>query len=104
MVVNFRGDQIYVDFVRFLIHEDLYAWCLKHNICSAWFLDIRISTCSNLRIGNLACGQPTASKFGSKISYHCTNTCTVCESFSLKGQCVGIEAMQLCIISQPVKS
>ena len=35
-------------FIRFLIHEDLYAclaWCFRHNICSAWFLDIRISTC-----------------------------------------------------------
>ena len=27
MVVNFCGDQILVDFVRFLIHEDIYAWC-----------------------------------------------------------------------------
>ena len=37
-----------MDFVRFLIHEDLYAslaWCFRHNICSTWFLDIRISTC-----------------------------------------------------------
>ena len=39
------GDQIYMDFVRFLIREDLYAWCLGYNICSTWFLDIRISTC-----------------------------------------------------------
>ena len=45
MVVNFRGDQIFVDTVRFLIHEVLYARCLRYNICSAWFLDIRISTC-----------------------------------------------------------
>ena len=45
MVVNLCGDQIYADFVRFLIHEDLYAWCLRYNIYSAWFLDIRISTC-----------------------------------------------------------
>ena len=30
-----------MDFVRFLIHEDSYAWCLRYN-CSAWFLDIRI--------------------------------------------------------------
>ena len=29
MVVNFCGDQIFIDFVRFLIHEVLYAWCLK---------------------------------------------------------------------------
>ena len=43
MVVH--GDQIYVDFVRFLIREDLHAWCLRYNICSTWFLDIRISTC-----------------------------------------------------------
>ena len=39
------GDKIYADFIRFLIHEDLYAWCLRYNTCSAWFLDIRISTC-----------------------------------------------------------
>ena len=24
----------------------LYTRCLRYNICSAWFLDIRISTCS----------------------------------------------------------
>ena len=44
----FRGDQIFVGFVTFLsmiIYEVLYAWCLRYNICSAWFLDIRISTC-----------------------------------------------------------
>ena len=40
-----HGDQIYVDFVRLFIHENLYAWCLRYNICSAWFIDIRISTC-----------------------------------------------------------
>ena len=37
-----------MDFIRFLIHEDLYAClarCFRHNICSAWFLDIRKSTC-----------------------------------------------------------
>ena len=44
MVVNFRGDQILADFVRFLIHE-VYIHCLSYNICSTWFLDIRISTC-----------------------------------------------------------
>ena len=41
----------FVDFVSFLsmiIYEVLYtlSWCLKYNICSAWFLDITISTCS----------------------------------------------------------
>ena len=44
----FRGDQIFMDFVRFLsmiIYEALYTWCLRYNICSAWFLDIRISIC-----------------------------------------------------------
>ena len=46
MVVH--GDQIYMNFIRFLICEDLqlYTWCLRYNICSTWFLDIRISTCS----------------------------------------------------------
>ena len=45
---NFREDQIFVDFVGFLstiIYDVLYTQCLRHNICSAWFIDIRISTC-----------------------------------------------------------
>ena len=41
---NFSG------FRRFLIHGNtsyvvLYTQCLRYNICSVWFLDIRISTC-----------------------------------------------------------
>ena len=27
-----------------------YAWCLRYNICSAWFLDVRISTCLSLKL------------------------------------------------------
>ena len=49
---NFREDQIFVDFVGFLsmiiyiyIYIYIYAQCLRFNICSAWLLDIRISTC-----------------------------------------------------------
>ena len=45
---NFCEDQIFVDFVGFLsmkIYVVLYTQCLRYNICSAWFLDIRISTC-----------------------------------------------------------
>ena len=43
-MINFRA------FRRFLIHGNsshvvLYTQCLRYNICSAWFLDIRISTC-----------------------------------------------------------
>ena len=42
-MVNFRG------FRRFLIHGKssyvVLTQCLRYNICSAWFLDIRISTC-----------------------------------------------------------
>ena len=47
-------DQIFVYFVGFLSMViyvvSLYTRCLRYNkiICSAWFLDIRISTCSNL--------------------------------------------------------
>ena len=36
-----------MDFVGFLMHNNcivLYTWCLRYNICNAWFLDIRIST------------------------------------------------------------
>ena len=41
-------DQIFVDFVGFLsmvIYVVLYTQCLRYNICSARFLDTRISTC-----------------------------------------------------------
>ena len=43
--INFHG------FRRFLMHGNssyviLYTQCLKYNVCSAWFLDVRISTCS----------------------------------------------------------
>ena len=27
-IIDFRGDQIFVYFIRFLIHEALHAWCL----------------------------------------------------------------------------
>ena len=35
-----------IGFLSMIIDEVLYARCLKYNICSAWFLDIRILTCS----------------------------------------------------------
>ena len=38
----------FADFVSFLyriFYEVLYTWCLRYNIYSSWFLDIRISTC-----------------------------------------------------------
>ena len=49
-VCSFCGDQIIVDFVSFLsmiIYEVSYtlSWCLMHKIFSAWFLDIRLSSC-----------------------------------------------------------
>ena len=36
-----------MDFVQFLIHDNLWSfiYIISYNICSAWFLDIRISTC-----------------------------------------------------------
>ena len=47
-VLNFHEDQIFVDFIGFLsmiIYViSLYTQCLRYNISSAWFLDIRIST------------------------------------------------------------
>ena len=45
---NFCEDQIFVDFIGFLsmiIYVVLHTKCLRFNICSTWFLDIRISTC-----------------------------------------------------------
>ena len=49
LLFNFHKGQIFVDFVGFLpviIYEVLYTRCLGiANVCSTWFLDIRISTC-----------------------------------------------------------
>ena len=36
---------ILLGFLSMIINEVLYTWCLRHNICSSWFLDISISTC-----------------------------------------------------------
>ena len=43
--VNFCGNQIFMDFIRFHSNKVSYAWCLRY-ICSARLLNIRISTCS----------------------------------------------------------
>ena len=49
MNVNFIGIKFSLVPLSFLsmitVNEVLYIWCLRYNICSAWFLDIRISTC-----------------------------------------------------------
>ena len=46
MVVNFRRDQISMDFVSFLSMKFYmhHQHGVRHNICSTWFLDIRISS------------------------------------------------------------
>ena len=41
MRINFL---YFLSFLSLIIYEVFYTWCLRHNICSAWFLDIRIST------------------------------------------------------------
>ena len=48
-VCLFRRHQTFVNFISFLsmiIYEVVYilSWCLRYTICSAWLLDIRIST------------------------------------------------------------
>ena len=50
IVVNFVGIKFAWILLSSLciIYEDLYTWCLRYNIWSAWFLDTRISTCYNL--------------------------------------------------------
>ena len=46
----------FVDFVCFLsmvtqvTYVVLYTQCLRYNICSVWFLDIRISTCYQFKL------------------------------------------------------
>ena len=41
-----------MDFIGFLHGSSsyvvLYTQCLRYNICSAWFLDIRMSTCLSM--------------------------------------------------------
>ena len=51
-------DQIFMNFIGFLsmviyVVSLLYTQCLRYNICSAWFLDIRISTCFNTTVISL---------------------------------------------------
>ena len=49
MVFNFVGikfSHISSSFLSMIISEVLYMWYVRYNICSTWFLDIRISTCS----------------------------------------------------------
>ena len=36
---------ILLGFLPIIIYQVLYTWCLKCNICSVWFLDIRPSIC-----------------------------------------------------------
>ena len=45
MVANFHGYHIFMDFVRFLIHENYEVLCTWCYIFSAWFLDTGILTC-----------------------------------------------------------
>ena len=35
----------FVGFLSMVIYAILYTLCSRYNICSTWFLDIRISTC-----------------------------------------------------------
>ena len=44
-----------------IIYEVLYTQCLRYNIFSTWFLDIRISTCCKLNFEGL-------------LDYHCYAT------------------------------
>ena len=62
-VCSFCRDQIFMHFVNSLsmvIYEVLYrytlSWCLKYNICSAWFSDTRISTYSFSSVISLITG------------------------------------------------
>ena len=61
-LLNFCEDQMFVDIVGFLsmkIYVVLYTQCLRCNICSTWFLDIRISTyfhCGHLDLSVSKCG------------------------------------------------
>ena len=56
-----------MDFIGFLsmviyVFSLLHTQCLRYNICSAWFLDIRISTCfwfTNTLFGKIQYWNPT---------------------------------------------
>ena len=51
MVVNFvriKFSWISLGLLSMIIYEDLYTWCLRYNICSAWFLkvvSVQMSVC-----------------------------------------------------------
>ena len=36
---------ISLDFLSMITYEVLYVWILRYTVCSAWFIDIRISAC-----------------------------------------------------------
>ena len=53
-----------------VIYVALYTQCLRYNICRAWFLDIRISTCLNFEIDthNIAIKLQNIPKFNIRAS------------------------------------
>ena len=61
-----------MDFVGFLSYHSsyvvLYTQCLRYDICSAWFLDIRISTCFNPS-GDVWAIQGKLNKWSSHIAF-----------------------------------
>ena len=57
MIVNFCENQIWwvsLSFLSMIIYGVLYTRCLRYNICSAWFLDIRALTCFGVYVVVLA--------------------------------------------------
>ena len=47
-----------------LLYDYFYIIAIWYNMCSTWFLDIRISTCSNLKLLLISSLGKTTSMFG----------------------------------------
>ena len=45
VLLEFNASWISSGFLSMIIYEVSHTCCLRYIICSAWFLDIRISTC-----------------------------------------------------------
>ena len=63
-------DQIFVHFVGFLSMViyivSLHTRCLRYNICSTWFLNIRISTCLDIRMSTCSASMITSDSHASR--------------------------------------
>ena len=63
----------FVSFLSMIIYEVLYTWCLRYNICSAWLLDVKISTCYSREVSwlDIALQKTCCLTITRECSWHC---------------------------------